>query len=712
MDLFDKLITNVKRYHPSDNLVVIQKAYELAVSAHQNQFRKSGEPYIIHPLSVAIILSELELDKESIVGGLLHDVIEDTNYTYEDITELFGKEVADIVDGVTKLDRIQYTSREEVQAENYRKMFMAMAKDIRVVLIKIADRLHNMQTLEHMTEAKQKEKAQETLDIYVPIAHRLGISTIRYEMEDLCFYYLERDAYNDLSQKVKLHQKERFDYVKRIIDEINTALSKYNISAYVEGRPKHFFSIYKKMLSKNKTFDQIYDLFAVRAIVDSVHDCYAVLGIMHEMYKPIPGRFKDYIAMPKANMYQSLHSTLIGPEGEPFEIQIRTRQMHKVAEYGIAAHWKYKEGKSDSDNDAKLSWLNQILEWQKELDDNKEYLNTLKLDLDVFKSHVYCFTPKGEVISLTSGSTPIDFAYSIHSAVGNKLVGARVNGKIVTLEYVLKTGDRVEIITSQNSKGPNINWLKLVKTSTARNKINQWFRKENKIENVQRGKDLLERECKKKGIQLNELANEKSIDAAVCKYNLCDWEAVCAAIGHGALREGNVVNYLYSQYEHEDELCDTVIEKSDTHKKNSSIIVKGIGDVNVRFSRCCNPLPGDEIVGFVTRGRGVSLHRTDCKNIINLDEFNRQRLIEASWHSDNTHHYAELRITCDDRNGILAVITKLLAKENITIKSLNARTNKTNAIFDIGLEIQNKLTLESIQNKLLQIKGVYSIERK
>lgn len=717
--LFQELIRNLQKYHPSENFDIVNKAYEIASSAHKNQLRKSGQPYIVHPLSVAIILSSMESDLESIAAGILHDIIEDTVYTYNDIEKLFGREIADIVDGVTKLDKIKYTSHEELQAENYRKMFLAMAKDIRVVLIKIADRLHNMQTLCYMSAEKQKEKAQETLDIYAPIAHRLGISKIRYQLEDLSFFYLKPEEYNELSQKVKLRQDERITYIEKIIEEIKQNLKKYKIDAKVEGRPKHFFSIYKKMVTKNKTFDQVYDLFALRAIVNTVHDCYAVLGIVHEMYKPVPGRFKDYIAMPKSNMYQSLHSTLIGTDGEPFEIQIRTYQMHRVAEYGIAAHWKYKEGafnnhKQNSQKE-KLEWLKQILEWQKELNNNKDYLNAIKFDLNIYQSHVYCFTPRGQVISLLSGSTPIDFAYSIHSAVGNKMVGAKVNGKLVPIEYILKTGDRVEIITSQNSTGPKLNWLKTVKTNHAKTKINQWFKHENKAENIQRGKEILEHEAKKKNVSLNDLLTPKAIESVLEKYSFNSIDTIYAAIGHSAIKEGNVINRLYEEYIITNKISEKPkkIPSTYTNTESQIIIVKGVGDLNVRFSKCCSPVPGDEIVGFITRGRGVSLHRTDCKNIINLDDYNRQRLIEAHWQNEkgNINYYAQIKIICEDMTGILAKITELLLNEKVTLKSINSHTGKSKIIFNIGLEIENKLKLKNLCDKLLNINGIREVTR-
>ena len=508
--LYDELIASVKKYHPSTDISMIEKAYKIAYEAHEGQKRKSGEPYIIHPLCVAIILADLELDKETIVAGLLHDVVEDTVMTTEEITKEFGAEVALLVDGVTKLGQLSYSAdKVEVQAENLRKMFLAMAKDIRVILIKLADRLHNMRTLKYMKPEKQKEKARETMDIYAPLAQRLGISKIKVELDDLSLKYLEPEVYYDLVEKIALRKTERQKFVDGIVAEVRAHIEKAGIKAQIDGRVKHFFSIYKKMVNQDKTLDQIYDLFAVRIIVDTVKDCYAALGVIHEMYKPIPGRFKDYIAMPKPNMYQSLHTTLIGSSGQPFEIQIRTYEMHRTAEYGIAAHWKYKESGSSKaaidSAEAKLSWLREILEWQRDMSDNKEFLSLLKSDLDLFTDDVYCFTPTGDVKNLPSGSTPIDFAYSIHSAVGNKMVGARVNGKLVNIDYVIKNGDRVEIITSQNSKGPSRDWLKLVKSTQAKNKINQWFKSELKEDNILRGRALLDKYCKAKDINYSDL---------------------------------------------------------------------------------------------------------------------------------------------------------------------------------------------------------------
>jgi len=765
-ELFKTLIRKMRSYHPASNFDMIYEAYRIAGESHGTQLRKSGEPYIIHPLSVAIILADLELDRETIAAGLLHDIIEDTKFTYQNTVEMFGEEIAILVDGVTKLDRIEIEQelqkkklqdeerkraghpglwevegkaskksdnyKEEMQAENYRKMFLAMAKDIRVVVIKIADRLHNMRTLKYMSSEKQKEKAQETLDIYAPLAHRLGISMLRYELEDLSFRYLEPEAYKELAVKINAKLSERHEYVDKIVENVREKLAKENIEASVEGRPKHFFSIYRKMIKQNKTLDQIFDLFAIRAIVKNTHDCYEVLGVAHELYKPVPGRVKDYIAMPKANMYQSLHTTLIGPEGQPFEMQIRTWEMHRVAEYGIAAHWKYKEGVTgDQDEDsaeAKLSWLRQILEWQRELSDNKEYLDALKGDLNVYQDHVYCFTPKGEVFNLATGSTPIDFAYAIHSAVGNKMIGARVNGKIVTFDYQLTNGDQVEIITSQNSKGPSRDWLKLVKTSQAKSKINQWFKKQNKEENIIKGKELLEKEAKKKGLNLPDLLHPKRVSVVLNKYSFVDWDSLCASIGHGGLKETQVINRLYEEYKKElektkpkispEELPQKQVAESylKTVSKQNSILVKGVSDLSVRFSKCCSPVPGDEIIGYVTRGRGVSIHRTDCVNIINMAELERFRLIEAEWQlpekgTDGVYYHADIRIICSDTMGLLTEISRIFTDEKVEVKTMNARTEETGSIFNVGIEITGRHQLDKIINRLQKMQGIREVVR-
>ena len=735
--LYKELIDKIKTYHPSDDFSMVEKAYKLAVEAHKEQKRKSGEPYIIHPLKVAYILAELELDMETITAGILHDIIEDTPYTYEDITHLFGEEIAALVDGVTKLGKLSYTTKEEAQAENYRKMFLAMAKDIRVILIKLADRLHNMRTLNYMTPEKQREKAQETLDIYAPLAHRLGISKICSEMEDLCFKYLNPDAYFDLAAKIQKKKEERDQFVQSMVQELQTKMNEAGIKGKVYGRTKHFFSIYKKMVNQNKTLDQIYDLFAIRALVDSVKDCYAVLGIVHTAYTPMPGRFKDYIAMPKPNMYQSLHNTLIGPHGQVFEVQIRTWEMHRTSEYGIAAHWKYKEGKANEKSskaqkseEAKLAWLRQIMEWQKDMSDNKEYLDTIKLDLNIYSTQVYAFTPQGDVIQLTKDSTPIDFAYMIHSAVGNKMVGARVNNKIVPLDHKIQNGDIVEIITSQNSKGPNRDWLAIVKTAQARTKIKQWFKKEEKEENIIRGREMILADIKKKGYQPQDLLRPEWEEIVLVKYDFKTWDALLAAVGYGGMKEGQVVNRLKDEYlkekrktqTAEDALKDfekTIDQKPvKKHKSKSGVVVEGIGDVAVRFSKCCSPVPGDEIIGFVTRGRGVTIHRTDCINVINLSNEERGRLINAEWDTQfakgesNTSYLAELKVVANDRVGLIVEISRQLADDDISVKGFNVRTTKDmQAILNVTIEIKTKEQLERVVTWLKNLRDVTEVER-
>ena len=678
------------------------------------------------------------MDKETIAAGLLHDVVEDTIYTEEQLAEIFGKEVALLVDGVTKLTQLSWSAdKVEMQAENLRKMFLAMAKDIRVIIIKLADRLHNMRTLQYMRPEKQKEKARETIEIYSPLADRLGISKIKIELEDLSLKYLEPEAYYDLVEKIAVRKSARDAYVHRLMNDVEACLKDAGIKATVMGRAKHFFSIYKKMVNQNKTLDQIYDLFAIRIIVDDVKDCYAALGVIHEKYKPIPGRFKDYIAMPKPNMYQSLHTTLIGPTGQPFEIQIRTEEMHRTSEYGIAAHWKYKEannGNSINGEEEKLSWLRQILEWQRDMSDNREFMSLLKSDLDLFSDSVFCFTPSGDVKSLPKGSTPIDFAYGIHSAVGNKMIGAKVNGRLVTIDYNIRNGDRIEILTSANSKGPSRDWLNLVKSTQAKNKINQWFRNQFKEENIIKGKELLTNYCKTKGINFGDI-NKPDYQAKVQrKYGFRDWESVLAAVGHGGLTESQIINRMMEEYrkEHTQQLTDAqVVENASeqkekhaevertTHKK-SGIIVKGLTDVAVHFSKCCSPVPGDEIVGFVTRGRGVSIHRTDCVNIMQLPDFDRQRLIEAEWQQgasdeENGGHgryLAELKIFGNNRTGLLVDISKVFTERGIDIDSINSRTSKKGiATIVVSFYTKGKDELSMLSEKLRQIESVFEIER-
>ena len=638
------------------------------------------------------------------------------------------------MDGVTKLGQLSYSSDKlEMQAENLRKMFLAMAKDIRVIIIKLADRLHNMRTLQFMKPEKQKEKARETMDIYSPIAQRLGISKVKTELDDLALKYLHPEVFYDLVQQINERKTEREEFVAQIVKEVSQHMENANIQAEVNGRVKHFFSIYKKMVNQDKTVDQIYDLFAVRIIVNTVKDCYAALGVIHEMYTPVPGRFKDYIAMPKPNMYQSLHTTLMSTVGQPFEIQIRTKEMHKTAEYGIAAHWKYKESNDGKKNikaqeEEKLNWLRQILDWQKDMSDNREFLSLIKGDLDLFAEDVYCFTPNGDVKNLPNGSTPIDFAYAIHSAVGNKMVGARVNGKLVKVDYKIQNGDRIEILTSQNSKGPSRDWLNIVKSTQAKNKINQWFKKQFKEENIIRGKEMLVSYCKSKGLEQGNLLKPKYQQIVQQKYGFKDWDSVLAAIGHGGLKEGQIVNRLADEYnkDHRQEITDeAVLEKVAEASKNvvhiakskSGIIVKGIDDMAVRFSRCCNPLPGDEIVGFVTRGRGLTIHRTDCINVLHLTERERARLIPVEWEADADEasegkYFAEIKMYVEDKPGTLMEISRVFTETEIDIKTMNVRTSKKGvSTVEMGFVVRGKEEMGRLIGKLRQIENVIDIER-
>ena len=751
-DLYHELIASVRKYHPSADISLIEKAYHVARDAHEGQTRKSGEPYIVHPLCVAIILAELELDKETIAAGLLHDVLEDTVMTADEIKEEFSEEVLLLVDGVTKLRHLHLADnshnhdqkdrsaeRLEMQAENLRKMFLAMAKDIRVILIKLADRLHNMRTLKYQSKEAQIRIARETQEIYCPIAQRLGISKIKIELDDLSLKYLEPEAYYDLVRQIDQRKSVRDDYVQSLVEEVRAHIKAAGIVAEIEGRAKHFFSIYKKMVNQDKTLDQIYDLFAIRIIVDSVKDCYAALGVIHEMYKPIPGRFKDYIAMPKPNMYQSLHTTLIGPTGQPFEIQIRTFEMHRTAEYGIAAHWKYKEASNNGGvsqpmtvtEEEKLSWLRQILEWQRDMSDNKEFMSLLKSDLDLFSDTVFCFTPTGDVKALPSGSTPIDFAYSIHTAVGNKMVGARVNGKLVNIDYVIQNGDRIEIMTSQNSKGPSRDWLNIIKSSQARNKINAWFKQERKADNILKGREMIDRYCKAKGINFSDINKPEFVDKVLKRYAFQDWDSVLASVGHGGLKEGQVINKMIEERTKKlkREVTDaTILDAIGDNNKpavvpikgsksKSGITVKGIHDLAVRFSKCCSPVPGDEIVGFVTRGRGITIHRTDCINVLNLPEIERSRLIDAEWQGveeDNSAatYSTEISIFANNRIGMFVDISKIFTEREIDIKAMSSRVNKQGkATITMSFDIHGIEELNNLMAKLRQIDGVLDIER-
>ncbi|WP_027625919.1 RelA/SpoT family protein [Clostridium lundense] len=717
MDKIDKNCINVDKE-------LVKKAYNIAFQAHNDQKRESGEPYIIHPVEVACILAEMGMDTSTIVAGLLHDVVEDTQYSREDIEKEFSSEVADLVEGVTKLGKIQYKTKEEQQADNVRKMLLAMAKDVRVILIKLADRLHNMRTLKYMPVEKQKEKAKETFDIYAPLAHRLGISKIKWELEDLAFRYINQNEYYDLVKMIAEKRAEREDYIKMIVNQLKDNLEKSGIKSDIEGRPKHFYSIYRKMVNKNKTLEQIFDLTAVRILVDTVKDCYAALGIVHTMYKPIPGRFKDYIAMPKPNMYQSLHSTVIGPQGKPFEIQIRTFEMHKTAEYGIAAHWKYKEGKTDENNiDLKMTWLREILEWQRETSDATEFMEGFKIDL--FSDEVFVFTPKGVVINLPSDATPIDFAYKIHTDIGNKCIGAKVNNKMVPLDYHLKTGEIVEIITSPTAKGPNIDWLNVVKSNQAKSKIKSWFKKAKREENTSKGKELLEKEAKKQGYNFGEIAKGEILICVLKKYNFNSVEDLYASVGIGDLMSSNIVTKIREQYEKGNkaplstqDIINNINNKNSkqNEKKKSKgpgVIVKGLSNVLVRFSKCCNPVPGDEIIGYITKGRGVSIHRKDCKNVALLMEDTENKIVEVSWGTVSTGAYiTEIQVKSEDRDGLLAEIMDIITQTKTNLYSINAKNMQgKGAIINIKVRIPNIEHLKDLMKKIRKLNGVNEVYR-
>ncbi len=719
-DSFESLKEKIKKYNPQCDFWMLEKAFNLSVVAHSGQQRVSGEPYVTHPLRVAHILADIELDCDSIVAGLLHDTVEDTTYNYDDIKELFGEHIAMLVEGVTKLGKIPYSTKEEQQIENLRKMFFAMAKDIRVILIKLADRLHNMQTLKSMPEEKQREKARETMEVYAPLAHRLGMSKIKWELEDLSLRYLDPVAYHEIAEHIAQKRKQREDYLENVKDTLHTKLDGLGISAHIEGRAKHFYSIYRKMYTNNIAIDEIYDLLAVRVIVDSINECYAVLGLVHELFKPIPGRFKDYIAMPKKNMYQSLHTSLIGPTGRPFEIQIRTWEMHKIAEVGIAAHWKYKEGfTGESDMDSKLEWVRQLLDIHKDLTDAEEFMNTLKIDL--FEDEVFVFSPKGDVINLPAGSCPIDFAYAIHSAIGNKTTGAKINGKIVPLDHAMINGDIVEIITSSVPHGPSRDWLKIVKTSQARKKINEWFKKENREENIQRGKDSLEKEMKRNGLPLTLLHKKEWMEPIYKRYTLNALDDLFATIGFGGLPVAKVITRIKEENRKTekpevDEITEISETKPRSNKNSNGIVVRGIENCLVRFSRCCNPVPGDEIVGYITRGRGVSVHRKDCINVRNLENSVLQegeRFIDVWWADEHkASYYTDIQVVANDRQGLVLEVTNAVSELKINLSALNARGTKDGlGIVNLTVEIKNKEQLEKALKRFWKIHGVTSVIR-
>ncbi|OFK80711.1 (p)ppGpp synthetase [Anaerosphaera sp. HMSC064C01] len=713
--MIEDLIKIIEKYMTEEEVAFVMKAYEYAKLMHKDQKRKSGEPYIIHPVNVAIILADLDMDVETIVSALLHDVVEDTPATYDDIKEMFSEDVAKIVDGVTKLNKLNYKSSEAFQAENLRKMILAMNNDIRVIIVKLADRLHNLRTLEYMNEEKRKQKAQETIEIYAPLAGRLGIFKIKWELEDLSLRYLDPEGYYDLVEKINKKRSEREKEINEIIKKISAELDKQELHYDISGRPKNFYSIYKKMKGKSKSFESIYDLIAVRILVDTVKDCYAVLGIVHSMWKPLPGRFKDYIAMPKPNMYQSLHTTVISDTGEIFEIQIRTYEMHEVAEYGIAAHWKYKGGKTQGkDVDSKLDWLRQLLEWQKDLKDPKEFIDTLKIDF--FDDEVFVFTPNGDVVDLPEGSTPVDFAYRVHTGVGNTCVGAKVDSRIVPLNYKLKNGNIVEVITQKSSSGPSRDWLKFVKSPRAKQKIKQWFKSKEKDISIEKGKELFDREAKKLGLDTNILDNEKIYQKLAKELSINSISDLFASIGYGNFKEKLVINKILNIKNAIENIGltkneDDYLKSSSSKKDATGVRIDGLEGMKIKFAKCCNPVPGDEIIGFVTRGYGVSVHRKDCTNIANY--LDSDRCLEAEWDTEASDKFlANVTIRAVDRTGILSEITAMAKEANVGIQSLSAKSNTISDIFIyLTFEVVGKDELDKMIQKLKTINGILDVYR-
>lgn len=722
--MVDILLQKIKENCTNVDLDIVNKAFNLAYEAHKEQKRESGEPYIIHPIDVAVILAELGMDTSTIVAGLLHDVIEDTDYTYDDIKNIFSEEVANLVSGVTKITKMEYKSKEEQQADNFRKMLLAMASDIRVIIIKLADRLHNMRTLKYMPKEKQKRISKETLDIYAPLAHRLGISKVKWELEDLCFRYLHEEEYYDLVHQISEKRVERETYIAQIIKDLYSKLEEAEIDSDIDGRPKHFYSIYRKMVTKNKSIEQIFDLTAIRILVNSVKDCYEVLGIVHTIYKPIPGRFKDYIAMPKPNMYQSLHTTVIGPQGKTFEIQIRTFEMHKTAEYGIAAHWKYKEGDTSDTKgksfENKLVWLRDMLEWQKETSDAEEFMEGFKINL--FTDEIFLFTPKGVVIDLPNGATPIDFAYRIHTDIGNKCIGAKVNGKIVPLDYKLKTGQIVEILTSNSSKGPNMDWLSIAKSNQAKSKIKAWFKKAKKEENINKGKEVFEKELKKQSVHYVDIAKGESYDKFIKRYNINCMDDLYALVGLGAIVASSFIAKLKEENLSKDEkdknlnkAIEENISKNEKKKKYTSygVTVKGENNLMVRFAKCCNPVPGDDILGYITKGRGVSIHRKDCGNLNNLIKEDPQKVVDVSWGtSKGVAYMAEIQVKTEDKSGILSDVMNILMDSKLPLNALNAKSAKGNlAYINIKIKIDTVEQLKELMKKIKRVPGVLDVYR-
>ncbi|MEW6274551.1 MAG: bifunctional (p)ppGpp synthetase/guanosine-3',5'-bis(diphosphate) 3'-pyrophosphohydrolase [Bacillota bacterium] len=721
--MFAELMHRVILYNPKADVAFLSKAYHFAKAAHEQQRRFSGEPFILHPVAVARILADLELDLETLVAGLLHDVVEDTRITLPQIEEEFGAEVASLVDGVTKLGRLEYKSKEERQAENLRKMFLAMAKDIRVILIKLADRLHNLRTLKYQPEDKQKEIADETLEIFTPLAHRLGIYHLKSELEDLAFRYINPAKYFELSERIASTRRRREEYIREAIAVLKEKLEAIGIKTDIKGRPKNLYSIYEKMKKQNKDLNEIYDVLAVRIIVDSVRDCYASLGIVHTLWKPIPGRFKDYIAMPKSNMYQSLHTTVVGPHGEPLEIQIRTTEMHRTAEYGIAAHWRYKEGgRSDKNFDEKLAWLRQLLEWQHDLRDAREFMESLKIDL--FADTVFVFTPKGDVMELPAGSVPIDFAYRVHTQVGHRCMGAKVNGKLVPLDYKLKNGDIVEILTSRQAAGPSRDWLNLVKTSQAKSRIRQWFKREQREENILKGREILEKEFKKQGLETELLKNDKLLEIGR-RFNLMGVDDVYAAIADGTISPLTIINRVREEMKKEEVKAARALTLEEQPLKTEppppsqpvqsvqGIRVKGMDNLLTRLAHCCNPVPGDPITGYITRGRGVSIHRSDCRNVLLFQKADRDRLVEVNWDQGFPYPFqVKLEITAMDRAGLLSDVMAVIAEMKMSANWVTARGRKDRqASIEMVLEMKSKEELDYLMGKIHRVKDVYEVRR-
>ena len=722
----EDIVNKMKKNNKKSDIKLIMKAYNYAKENHGDQLRKSGEPYIIHPIQVAYTLAELELDDATICAALLHDVVEDTEVTHQDLINEFGIEIAEMVDGVTKLSKLNYESVEEAQVENYRKMFLAMGKDIRVIMIKLSDRLHNMRTLKYLSRDRQIANAKETMDLYAPLANRLGIYSLKWELEDLSFKYLYPEEYREIVEGIDRKREERLQFIDKIEEQIKQELKKQKIEAEITGRAKHLYSIYRKMKRDNITLDQIYDLFALRIIVNSVKDCYAALGVVHELYNPMPGRFKDYIAVPKPNMYQSLHTTLIGEKGTPFEVQIRTWDMHRIAEYGIAAHWAYKEASFAKGKKAnvkvsedKLAWLRETLEWQKDMQDPQEFLNTLKTEL--FEDEVYVFTPKGDIKVLPSGSTPIDYAYSIHAEIGHHMTGCKINSKMMPIITKLKNGDIIEIITSENSKGPSRDWLKFIQSSTAKNKINAWFKKNQREENIEKGKELIEKEIKRIGMNHDELFKQEFIQGALNRYKFNSIEDMYASVGFGAITSGKVIARILEEYRkvHKEENVEQKLEELSKEKNTakpskSGIVVKGIDNCLVKLSKCCNPVPGDDIVGYITRGRGVSIHRADCKNLKDLFEDEESRMIDVYWYTEKEAAYnVDIEVFANDRSGLLADIIAQISVAKTKLIAVSSRANKERiAITEVTVEVENLEQLNDVLKAIRKVDSVYEVKRK